>query len=92
MWYLRLDQSDMARVTIGCAAVVLVALGLTIVAWRRSGWNRWRWLLGAYAVMVSLFGCPLIPGFFNLFSGGFVFLAAEILLVVLVVSARPRRP
>ena len=66
-------------------AVSLVApTALLALAFRRSGWDRWVRVLGAYALVVAMFGCPLIPGAFNLFSGGLTFLLADATLLVLV--------
>jgi hypothetical protein len=71
-------------------ACVLGALALGGLALRRRGWARWTCVLGAYAIAVALYGCPLIPGMFNLFSGGLTFVLADATLIVLAGAAVAR--
>ncbi len=65
------------------AAPVAVAITLAFNALRMRGWDRTLWMLGAFAVAALPFSCPLIPGMFNLFSGGVVYLVADVTLLAL---------
>jgi len=69
------------------AAPIPVALVLAFNALLLRGWDRMLVLLGAFAIAALPFSCPLIPGMFNLFSGGLVYLAADLTLLAMVVRA-----
>jgi hypothetical protein len=68
---------------------VLFALPIVASVWclvrglRQGGWTRVLWLLGAFAAAGLPYGCPLIPGMFNLFSGGLVFELADLTVLAL---------
>jgi hypothetical protein len=70
---------------------LLFALPLAVSVWflvrglRHRGWTRMLWLLGAFAAAALPYGCPLIPGMFNLFSGGLVFELADLTVLALAV-------
>lgn len=67
------------------AAPVAVALVLAFNALRARGWDRMLLLVGAFAIAALPYSCPLVPGMFNEYSGGLVYLAADLTLVVLFV-------
>lgn len=83
--------TEAPALAVGAAATVIVALGFGRIALRRDGWRRWMALLGAYAVLALPYGCPIIAGAFNEWSGGVTFVAAEVTLLVLVVRALGER-
>ncbi|MEO8551781.1 MAG: hypothetical protein ABI678_17510 [Kofleriaceae bacterium] len=56
---------------------------LAFHALRVRGWDRMLGLVGAFAVAALPYSCPLVPGMFNLFSGGLVYLLAVVTLLVL---------
>lgn len=56
---------------------------LAFHALRATGWDRMLVLVGAFAVAALPYSCPLIPGMFNLFSGGLVYALAVVTLLVL---------
>jgi hypothetical protein len=58
---------------------------LLIGGLRRRGWTRALWLLGAFASASLPFGCPLIPGLYNLYSAGILFEIADLTVLALVV-------
>jgi hypothetical protein len=66
-------------------APIVISLVLTFHALRMRGWDRMSWLLGAFAIAALPFSCPLVPGIFNLFSGGIVYLIADLTLLALFV-------
>ncbi len=65
------------------AAPIAIAPVVVFHALRARGWNRMLLLLGAFAVAALPYGCPLVPGMFNLFSGGLVYLLAVVTVLVL---------
>ncbi len=68
------------------SAVVVIGAGCALVlAFRARGWHGWLYALGAYAIAALPYACPLWPGVFNEFSGGVIFVAADVTLLVLVV-------
>ena len=69
------------------AVPVAVAPVLAFHALRLRGWDRILIAIGAFAVAALPYSCPLIPGMFNLFSAGLVYLAADLTLLVVVVRA-----
>ncbi len=66
-------------------APVAVSLVLAFNAFRARGWERMLVLLGAFAISALPYSCPLVPGMFNLFSGGLVYLTAVVTLLALFV-------
>lgn len=70
---------------------VMFALPIAASVWclvrglRHRQWTRVVWLLGAFAAAALPYGCPLIPGMFNLFSGGLVFELADLTVLALAV-------
>lgn len=72
-------------------APVAVAPVLAFNAFRASGWDRMLLLVGGFAIAALPYSCPIIPGMFNLFSGGLVYLAAWITVLVLVVRGLIQR-
>jgi len=56
---------------------------LVFHALRATGWDRMLGLVGAFAVAALPYSCPLVPGMFNLFSGGLVYVLAVVTLLVL---------
>jgi len=64
---------------------VAVALVIAFNALRMPGWDRMLWLLGALSIAALPFSCPLIPGMFNVFSGGLVYFVADLTLLALFV-------
>ena len=52
-------------------------------ALRTRGWQRMLGLLAALAIASLPYGCPLVPGMFNMFSGGLVFVLAELTIFAL---------
>jgi hypothetical protein len=74
------------------AAPVAVALVLAFHALRLRGWDRVLFAVGAFAIAVLPYGCPLIPGMFNLFSAGLAYLAADLTLLVVVARGMRTRP
>lgn len=67
------------------AAPIAVSLVLAFHGLRVRGWDRMLLLLGAFSIAALPYSCPLIPGFFNLFSGGLVYLAADLTLLALFI-------
>jgi len=72
-------------------APMAVAPVLAFNALRMRGWDRMLLLVGAFAIAALPYGCPLIPGMFNLFSGGLVYLAAWGTVLVLFVRGMTLR-
>lgn len=72
-------------------APIAVSLVVTFHALRMGGWDRMLWLVAAFAIAALPYGCPLVPGMFNLFSGGIVYLVADVTLLALFVR-RLRTP
>jgi hypothetical protein len=68
---------------LGFGAPVFVAAMVVGTALRRHDWDRVLRLVGAFALAALPFGCPRVPGMFNVFSGGLVFLAADAAVVAL---------
>jgi hypothetical protein len=72
----------------GIAFALVVSLAapvaLLVVALRRQAWDRWVCVIGAYTLVVAMFGCPYVPGGFDQFSGGYTFIAADATLLALV--------
>jgi hypothetical protein len=66
-------------------APVAVAVVVTFQGLRLRGWDRMLWLLGAFAIAALPYSCPLVPGMFNLFSGGIVYTMADLTVLVLFV-------
>lgn len=66
-------------------APVAIALVISFHALRMRGWDRMLFLLGAFAIAALPYSCPLVPGMFNLFSGGLVYAAAVLTVLVLFV-------
>ncbi|CAN5822944.1 hypothetical protein BH11MYX2_BH11MYX2_26320 [soil metagenome] len=50
---------------------------------RLRGWDRMLLLMGALALALLSYACPLVPGWFNAYSGGVVYAAAIIGIAVL---------
>lgn len=69
--------------TLGAIGISVLTAAVVVVALRRTAWQRWVGLLAAYALAASYYGCPLYLGMFNLFSGGVVFILADVTLLVL---------
>jgi hypothetical protein len=65
------------------AAPIAVSIVVTFQALRMPGWDRMLWLLGAFAIAALPYSCPLVPGMFNLFSGGIVYLMADLTVLAL---------
>lgn len=61
-------------------APVLAFHGLRI-----RGWDRMLLLMGALALAILPYACPLVPGMFNSYSGGMLFAAADVGIIVLFV-------
>jgi hypothetical protein len=66
-------------------APVALALVLAFNALRVRGWERMLVLLGAFAIAGLPYSCPLVPGMYNLFSSGLVYLAAQVTVLALFV-------
>jgi len=66
-------------------APIAITVVVTFQALRMRGWDRMLWLIGAFAIAALPYSCPLIPGMFNLFSGGIVYLIADVTLVALFI-------
>ena len=66
-------------------APIAVTLPIAFHALRMRGWDRMLWLLGAFAIAALPYSCPLVPGMFNLFSGGLVYLVADVTVLALFV-------
>jgi hypothetical protein len=66
-------------------APIAVSLVVTFQALGMRGWDRMLWLLGAFAIAALPYSCPLIPGMFNLFSGGIVYVMADLTLLALFI-------
>ncbi|MFN0245536.1 MAG: hypothetical protein ACKV2T_01425 [Kofleriaceae bacterium] len=66
-------------------APVALAVVLSFNALRVRGWERMLILLGAFAVAGLPYSCPLVPGMYNLFSSGLVYLAAQVTVLALFV-------
>jgi len=64
-------------------APIAITLVITFHALRMRGWDRMLFLCGAFAVAALPFSCPLVPGTLNVFSGGLVYLAADVTVLVL---------
>jgi hypothetical protein len=67
------------------AAPIAVTVVVTFQALRMRGWDRMLWLLGAFAIAALPYSCPLVPGMFNLFSGGIVYVMADLTVLALFV-------
>lgn len=67
--------------------VAPVALSLVIAfnGLRMRGWERMLFLLGALAIAGLPYSCPLVPGMFDLFSSGLVYLVADVTVLALFV-------
>ncbi|HEY1556260.1 MAG TPA: hypothetical protein VGF94_15600 [Kofleriaceae bacterium] len=65
------------------AAELVAGVALLVLAWRATGWRRWMHLLGAYAALTVHYGCPVVTGMLDAFSGGVTFIAALATLAVL---------
>jgi hypothetical protein len=65
--------------------VAPIALSLVVAfnAMRMRGWDRMLLLLGALAIAGLPYSCPLVPGMFNLFSSGMVYLVADVTVLAL---------
>ena len=72
------------------ALPIAATIVLVIGALRRRGWPRLLGLLGAVAVAALPYGCPIVPGIFNLFSGGLVFVLADLTVLALFVLGERR--
>jgi hypothetical protein len=72
-------------------APMAVALVITFHALRMGGWDRMLWLVAAFAIAALPYSCPLVPGMFNVFSGGLLYLVADVTLLALFVR-RLRNP
>jgi hypothetical protein len=68
---------------VGFGAPILVGAMVAGAAMRRREWDRVLRLVGAFALVALPFGCPRVPGMFNVFSGGLVFVAADLTVVAL---------
>jgi hypothetical protein len=66
-------------------APVAVSLVLAFNALRVAGWDRMLMLLGAFAIAALPYSCPLVPGMFNLYSGGLLYLAADLAVLALFI-------
>jgi hypothetical protein len=66
-------------------APVAIAPVITFHALRVREWQRMHRLLGAFGIAALPYACPLVPGMFNLFSGGLVYVAADLTLLALFV-------
>jgi hypothetical protein len=66
-------------------APVAFALVLAFNGLRMRGWDRMLFLLGALAIAGLPYTCPLVPGMFNLFSAGMVYLVADVTVLALFV-------
>jgi hypothetical protein len=66
-------------------APVAITPVLAFNAFRMRGWDRMLVLIGAFAIAALPYSCPIIPGMFNLFSGGLVYLAGWVTVLVLFV-------
>jgi hypothetical protein len=66
-------------------APIAIALVVTFQALWMRGWDRMLWLLGAFAIAALPYSCPLVPGMFNLFSGGIVYLMADLTVLALFI-------
>lgn len=84
-------DGDAWAFVLGFTAPVAVSLVIAFHALRAPPWDRALLLVGAFAIAALPYGCPLVPGMYNLFSGGIVFLLAEATLLVLVVRGLTRR-
>lgn len=62
-------------------APVAVAPVIAFNALRARGWDRMLGLLGSFAIAALPYSCPLIPGMFDLFSGGLVYFTALVTLL-----------
>ncbi|CAN5917789.1 hypothetical protein BH11MYX3_BH11MYX3_28220 [soil metagenome] len=72
------------------AAPIAISLVLAFNALRARGWDRMLLLLGAFSIAALPYSCPLVPGIFNLFSGGLVYLAADLTVLVLFIRGLRR--
>ncbi len=65
------------------AAPVAISLVVAFHALRVRAWDRMLLLLGAFAIAALPYSCPLVPGMFDLFSSGAIYLAADLTVLVL---------
>ena len=72
-------------------APVAIAPVLAFNAFRMRGWDRMLLLIAGFAIAALPYSCPLIPGMFNLFSGGLVYLAAWVTVLALCVRGAWRQ-
>jgi hypothetical protein len=76
---------------IGAIATLAGSIAFVVLARQRRDWDRWLCLLGGYAFISLPYGCPRIMGMFNEWSGGLMFVVAELALLTIVATAVPRR-
>jgi hypothetical protein len=72
-------------------APMAIAPVLAFNALRMRGWDRMLLLIGGFAIAALPYSCPIIPGMFNLFSGGLVYAAAWVTVLVLFVRGMAAR-
>ena len=78
------DDGYWAQVLVFVAPIAVTVV-VTFQALRMRGWDRMLWLLGAFAIAALPYSCPLVPGMFNLFSGGIVYVMADLTVLALFI-------
>ncbi|HEY4057834.1 MAG TPA: hypothetical protein VGM39_14570 [Kofleriaceae bacterium] len=81
------------------ATPLALAPVLAFHALRLRGWDRMLLMMGAFALALASYSCPLVPGLLDVYSGGVVYAAAIVGILVLFVrgfrsltASLPARP